>query len=138
MSRLAVVAFVLAACQSGTAKVSGAAGSNAQESASAPPAPVAAPAPAPAPAPPPDLAGDYAGDVERLCNAMKYSGADKQPAGSRQMLIAAWLGPNLKTQEIRDFLVRFQMLSTPEKKQALLAEAMKAGLGGCPLADEWK
>src|SRR5579862_6380955 len=130
MSRLAVIAFALVACQSGTTKVSGVAGSSAPESASAPPvpAPVAAPAPAPEPAPPPDLAGDYAGDVERLCNAMKYSGADNQPAGSRQMLIAAWLGPNLKTQEIHSFLVRFQMLSTPEKKQALLAEAMKVGL----------
>jgi hypothetical protein len=138
MSRLAAVAFVLAACQSGSAKVSGSPPASAPESGSAPPpalAPTADPAPSQELA---QLAGDYPADVDRLCNAMKYSGADKQAPGARQMLIAAWLGPNLKTQEIRSFLVHFQTLSTGDKKKALLAEAAKAGLPGCPLADEWK
>jgi hypothetical protein len=117
MSRLAAVAFVLVACQSGTPPSSGSAAS----AASAEPA-----------------SADYATDVEHLCNALKYSGADQQPAGAHQMMVAQWLGPNLKTQEIHTFLARFQSLDPAAKKQALLDEARKVGLSGCPLADEWK
>jgi hypothetical protein len=129
MSRLAAVAFVLAACQSGTSKPSGAPAAGARD-----PAPGASGA-APGPAAPLD---DYAADVDRLCNAIHLSGADQQPAGAHQMMVAQWLPANMKTQKIHDFLAHFQDLRASDRRQALLDEAASVGLSGCALADEWK
>ena len=110
MRLLLVVAIALGACQSGSG--SGAA---------------AAPA---SPA--------YAKDIDKLCNVLVYSGADKEPEGGRQLTVAKWLGPNLETTEVHTFLAKLQTLGPAAKADALDAEAKRVGMASCPLSAEWR
>ena len=80
----------------------------------------------------------YGRDIDRLCNAEKYSGALDQPPEARPMLVAQWLGPNLETQDAHAFLVKIQPMGAADKSVALDGEAFKVGLTGCPLARSWK
>jgi len=76
-------------------------------------------------------------DMDRICNAVEQSGASQQP-DSRAFLIAQWLGRNLESQEGRHFLAKIQPLEGAAKADALDDQARQVGLGGCPLALEWR
>src|SRR5690349_13918272 len=80
----------------------------------------------------------YGRDMEKLCNAVKYSGADQASDDTRSILVARWLGKNLETNKMHQFLVKIQPMGPDEKAQALDDEARSVGLGECPLAREWK
>jgi len=99
-----------------------------------PPAPPPAAAAAAAPAP----AAAYAGDIAKLCDVRRLSGADTDPASDPRLPIANWLAANLTTDEARRFLARIQPLVGVEKAEALEAEARRVGLSGCTLAAEWR
>ena len=92
------------------------------------------------PTPPParPVLDAYRTDIANLCDAVKLSGADKVQDDQRIPLIAMWLGPNIKTQEGRDFLVHIQPLTGEPKAKALEDEAHRVGLSGCALAAEWR
>lgn len=81
---------------------------------------------------------EYAGDIERLCNAMTLSGADKLPQGERMMPLAQWVAANLKTPEGKAFMLKTNQLPKGEHADVLEAEAARVGLAGCPLADFWR
>jgi len=85
-----------------------------------------------------NVSTDYAKDIENLCDSLKRSGADKEDAEARQLLIANWLAANLKTEDSRKFLVHIQPMVGDAKAQALEDEAKRLGLTGCPLAAEWR
>ncbi|HTJ41146.1 MAG TPA: hypothetical protein VL463_03595 [Kofleriaceae bacterium] len=80
----------------------------------------------------------YAKDIDKLCNVLVYSGADKEPEGGRQLTVAKWLGPNLETTEVHTFLAKLQTLGPAAKADALDAEAKRVGLASCPLSAEWR
>jgi hypothetical protein len=81
---------------------------------------------------------EYAGDVERLCNAMTLSGADKLPQGERMMPLAQWVAANLKTPEGKAFMLKTNQMPKGEHAEALVAEAKRVGLEDCPLAAYWR
>ncbi|HEU0035661.1 MAG TPA: hypothetical protein VFQ53_33850 [Kofleriaceae bacterium] len=89
-------------------------------------------------APPSRADGPYARDIEKLCDVIARSGADKVPAAERTYPIATWLAANLETPESRQFLVRIQPLAGEAKAKALEDEAHRVGLSGCALAAEWR
>ena len=80
----------------------------------------------------------YGRDLEKLCNAEKYSGALDQPEDARSIMVARWLGPNLETNKMRAFLVKIQPLNGAAKGDAMRAEAASVGLDDCPTAELWK
>jgi hypothetical protein len=80
----------------------------------------------------------YRGDIERLCDVVARSGADRLPAGERTLAIANWLASNLETREAHDYLIRIQPLTGEPKAAALDAEARRTGLARCALAGEWR
>jgi len=88
-----------------------------------------------APAPASDL---YRSDMESLCDVVTRSGAAQMPANDRTLTTAQWLAANLKTQDARNYLVSIQPLTGEPKAAALEAEAKRAGLARCALADEWR
>jgi hypothetical protein len=114
----------------------------------APPAPApAASAPAPSPDPAPTAPADpapgappkaYAGDIQKLCDVVRLSGAETESPDDRRLPIATWLAANLTTAESRQFLARIQPLGGVDKADALDAEARRVGLAGCALAAEWR
>jgi hypothetical protein len=79
----------------------------------------------------------YGRDMEKVCNAMKESGAAEQPEETRMIMIARWLGKNLETNKMHAFLVKIQPLAPDEKAAAFEAEARSVGLADCPIAREW-
>jgi hypothetical protein len=82
---------------------------------------------------------EYAGDIERLCNAMTLSGADKLPQGERMMPLAQWMAKALKTPEGKAFMLKTNQLPRgPEHVEALMSEAKRVGLEDCPLAEYWR
>jgi len=122
------VCFVLlaAACQSGDAK--------------APPAQPAEPAGSSQiiQLPKAQVSDAYRADITTLCDVVKLSGADQKPKDERAVVIAMYLGPNLKTAEAREFLVAIQPLQGEPKIAALEHEAKRVGLAKCELANEWR
>ena len=84
------------------------------------------------------LTDAYKGDITNLCDAVKLSGADSKPKDERWTHVAMWLGPNIKTDEGREFLVAIQPLRGESKVLALETEAKRVGLATCALADEWR
>jgi hypothetical protein len=101
-----------------------------------PPQPAAQlPQPA-APTAPPSAA--YARDIEKLCDVVRLSGAERESPEDRRLPIANWLAANLTTAESRKFLVQIQPLGGDRKADALEAEARRVGLSGCNLAAEWR
>ena len=102
----------------------------------APAPPAAAAPPSTAPATPPSAA--YASDIEKLCDVVRLSGAESDPADDRRLPIATWLAANLTTAESRLFLARIQPMGGDRKADALEAEARRVGLSGCNLAAEWR
>ncbi|MBP6632348.1 MAG: hypothetical protein KBG28_02840 [Kofleriaceae bacterium] len=98
--------------------------------------PTASAAAAPVAVPP---GGDgYAGDVDRICNVLEYSGALTNPEVSPIFATAQWLGQALQTEQGRQFLARVQPLTGAAKADALDDEARRVGLTSCPLADAWR
>jgi len=87
----------------------------------------------------PSVPPPYARDVARLCDAVAQSGAGSNEFdGDRKVLIATWLGKNLETQEMRNFLVSLQQMTPAQKHDALVAEGARGGVAHCALADEWR
>ncbi|HEY4180050.1 MAG TPA: hypothetical protein VGM90_24575 [Kofleriaceae bacterium] len=85
-----------------------------------------------------NVSTEYTKDIENLCDSIKRSGAEKEDAEARQLLIANWLAANLKTDDAHKFLVHIQPMEGNAKAQVLEDEAKRLGLAGCPLANEWK
>lgn len=88
--------------------------------------------------PPPAASELYRSDIASLCDVLIRSGADQMAGGDRTLTTAKWLAANLQTQEARDYLVGIQPLGGEPKAVALDAEARRAGLASCALADEWR
>lgn len=80
----------------------------------------------------------YTKDITNLCNGLTLSGADKAPEDEQWTVLAMWLGPNIKTQEGRDYLVAIQPLQGESKAVALEHEGKRVGLAKCALADAWR
>jgi hypothetical protein len=80
----------------------------------------------------------YTADIEKLCDVVQRSGAEKHEANDRIYLIATWLGSNLSTPEARKFLADIQPLKGDAKANALDAEAKRVGLPSCALSAEWR
>jgi outer membrane protein assembly factor BamD (BamD/ComL family) len=96
----------------------------------------AKPAAAPAAAPSDDKL--YAEDIQKLCDSLALSGADKLEKLERVAPHSKWLGENLKTRAAQQFLVSTQPLKGEAKASALEAEAKRVGLSGCALATEFR
>ena len=80
----------------------------------------------------------YAGDIAKLCDVVRLSGAEAESPQDRRVPIANWLAANLSTTESRQFLAQIQPLDGAAKADALDAEARRVGLPGCALAAEWR
>ena len=88
--------------------------------------------------PRPFVTDGYRKDIDALCNVVHLSGADQQPPDARQAIIAMWLGPHITTDEGHTYLIAIQPLRGAAKAAELETEARRVGLGGCPLASEWR
>jgi hypothetical protein len=91
--------------------------------------------------PPPALgpiASDYKQDIDNLCDVMQRSGAAQLSPSEQKPVIAMWLGPHIKTDLGRKFLVSIAPLQGMDKAKALEDEAARVGITTCPLAVEWK
>jgi hypothetical protein len=117
VKRVALALLVLSACQSD------------EKTASQPAAPAAA-------APSDDKL--YAEDIQKLCDSLALSGADKMEKLERVAPHSKWLGENLKTKAAQQFLVKTQPLEGEAKATALESEAKRVGLSGCVLAAEFR
>lgn len=84
------------------------------------------------------LTDAYKSDITNLCDAVRLSGAESKPKDERWTHVAMWLGPNIKTEEGREFLVATQPLRGDAKVLAFETEAKRVGLDKCALADEWR
>src|SRR5690349_12539544 len=73
--------------------------------------------------PKPQVTEAYRADITTLCDVVRLSGADQKPKDERWPVIAMWLGPQIKTNEARDFLVAIQPLRGEAKALALETEA---------------
>ena len=120
MKRALLALIVLAAWQSETTS---------DEKSAAKPAPVA-----------PASSDDklYAEDIQKLCDSMALSGADKLEKLERVAPHSKWLGENLKTKAAQTFLISTQPLKGEAKAAAFEAEAKRVGLSGCALAAEFR
>ncbi|MFN0253105.1 MAG: hypothetical protein ACKV2T_39900 [Kofleriaceae bacterium] len=83
-----------------------------------------------------DVTKDYAGDIEKLCDVIRLSGAPEDDA--QTLTTANWLAANLTTQESRKFLVSIQPLVGNTKADVLDAEAKRVGLARCELSGLWR
>jgi len=86
----------------------------------------------------PPVSEPYRSDIENLCDSLARSGADQLPSGDRALALATWLAAHQETQEAHDYLARIQPLTGEPKAAALEAEARRAGLPRCALADQWR
>jgi hypothetical protein len=80
----------------------------------------------------------YRKDITSLCDGLSLSGADKAPKDEQWTVLAMWLGPNIKTDQGREFLVAIQPLQGDAKALALETEGKRVGLAKCALADAWR
>ena len=81
----------------------------------------------------------YRTDVQKICDSMSLSGADKLEKLERVAPHSKWLGENLSTREAQMFLVNMkQQAGNEAKAKALEAEAKRVGLPGCALANEFR
>jgi hypothetical protein len=80
----------------------------------------------------------YKADINSLCDAIRLSGAESKPKDEQWTVVAMWLGPAIKTNEGREFLVAIQPLQGEAKALALETEAKRVGLATCPLATVWR
>ena len=80
----------------------------------------------------------YAGDIRKLCNVMKLSGADVAKDPQKPLLTAQWLGANIQTKEAHEFMIKIQELEGEQRAKAYEEEAKKVGLDDCPIATEWR
>jgi len=84
----------------------------------------------------PEVSAEYAEDMDRICNAMKYSGAEEFKDPSERIIRAAqWLKKNLETREATTLMDNFASIAPDQRQEFLLAEAKEAGLDSCALAD---
>lgn len=104
----------------------------AQEEPSAP----ASSAPRSAPVSPPEAA-TLAADLDRICNAERYSGALEQEEGARALATARWLALNLRSQEGRDLSATLAKLPNPERIARLRRAAAAESISPCPMLASW-
>lgn len=75
-------------------------------------------------------------DFERLCHAQERSGSTgTTPEDYANAL--RWADRAMRTQEARGVIAKVSTMSPYDKGQYLRAEAAKAGVSPCPLADSW-
>jgi len=79
----------------------------------------------------------YRADIENLCHAEERSGALEQDESTRQMLVASWLANAVQTDEAREFLAGLAAVAPAEKAKRRAAEAKRAGVDPCPIANVW-
>lgn len=77
-------------------------------------------------------------DLDRICNVMKYSGAEQEGPENHAFVTAQWLGQNLESGEGRDFLVEIAQLGAGKKGSALEAKALQVGVTECPTVALWR
>ena len=81
----------------------------------------------------------YRADIQKLCDSMALSGADKLAKLERVAPHSKWLGENLTTRDAQMFLVGIKPLKGEAYAQALEAEAKRVGItAGCALANEFR
>ena len=82
----------------------------------------------------------YRTDIQKVCDSMALSGADKLAKLERVAPHSKWLGENLTTRDAQQFLIQMKQLPSGDAKaDALEAEAKRVGLtGGCALAAEFR
>ncbi len=84
----------------------------------------------------PSLDPAYAKDIDRICNAPKYSGTEGiADPNERIMKMSRWLRENLKTAEGKKLMASFATLAPAEREGVLRGAAEKAGLDSCAIAD---
>jgi hypothetical protein len=75
-------------------------------------------------------------DFDNLCRAEERSGSTgKTPEDYANAL--RWADRAMRTQDARGVVARLDTMSPYDKGQYLRAEAAKAGVSPCPLADSW-
>jgi hypothetical protein len=84
-----------------------------------------------------DAQSAYRGEVDAICNAEVRSGASERPEGERSLVVAMWLGDNVKTADGRRLLAEVARLAPPDKVVLLDREAAAAGLPDCAMARTW-
>jgi hypothetical protein len=75
-------------------------------------------------------------DFDNLCHAQVRSGSTgTSPEDYANAM--RWAERAMKTQEVRGVAARLETMSPYDKGNFLRAEAAKAGVSPCPLADSW-
>ena len=75
-------------------------------------------------------------DFDNLCHAQARSGSmGTTPEDYANAM--RWAERAMKTQEVRGVAARLATMSPYDKGTFLRAEAVKAGVSPCPLADSW-
>ena len=75
-------------------------------------------------------------DFDNLCHAQERSGSTGTTAEEYANAMR-WADRAVKTQEVRGVVARLASMSPYDKGTYLRAEAAKAGVSPCPLADSW-
>ena len=83
------------------------------------------------------ITAEYANDIRKICDAVKLSGADKDPGG-QVVIVANYLAAHLETKESRDWMIKIQPLEGDAKARAFDEEARRVGLPVCAVSAMWK
>lgn len=82
----------------------------------------------------------FRADLEKICNALSLSGADRDQTSQRTYIMAQWLNSNITSAEGHAFLIDFARLGEDKAARVKKLEdtARQLGLPSCPLAAQWK
>jgi len=82
----------------------------------------------------------FRADVERICNALSLSGADKDQTSQKTYIMAQWLNTNITSEQGHAFLIEFARLGDDKaaRVEKLESTARQLGIASCPLAAQWK
>jgi hypothetical protein len=75
-------------------------------------------------------------DFDNLCHAQERSGSTGTTAEDYANALR-WADRSMRTQEARGVVGRLASMAPSDKATLLRAEAAKAGVSPCPLADSW-
>ena len=81
--------------------------------------------------------GAFARDIRAICFAQEDSGALEANDYERQLIVAQWLGKEVKSEPGRAFLAQLARASAADKGELLKAASVQAGLATCPLISTW-
>ncbi|MCA9669121.1 MAG: hypothetical protein KC503_26175 [Myxococcales bacterium] len=77
-------------------------------------------------------------DVDTICNAETRAKLGKtEDVRERALKLSNYVNEHLKTESGRQLFSKLFTISPKQRIEKLRAEARRAGLGGCPLADSW-